>query len=202
MQSYFKFIIIFILCITGCILVNAKEEISQEQIYEIVTNDDLIYIIDEANTFQYSWQFKQDQMIDYKGELNLKLKFNSPWQERINQKFKNKAIKRKHLHFEHHGDLPTTALIKVKVTDQFLEGDKLYLYYYNENTDTLEYINKDLVVKNGYVTFEINHCSDYILTGSIVREAINNPRGMTIIIIILIITIVIAIGATLFSNRK
>ena len=98
--------------------------------------------------------------------------------------------------------LPTTATIKVAVDNNYSDGDKLYLYYYNENSKKLEFIDNNLVVRNGYVSFEIKHCSDYVLTGSIVKTALNNPKSMTIVIVILVIIGVAMVAGTLFLNNK
>ncbi|MDD2489997.1 MAG: hypothetical protein PHY26_01935 [Bacilli bacterium] len=198
MKLFLKFIFITIIFISGCISVKAD---NNKRIYELFTDDNIIYIMDENDTFQYSWKFNRYH-VNNDLDINLNLYFNSPNQAIINQKINDSNIKRKHLYFEHHGELPTTALIKVKVSDQFKEGQKLYLYHYDEESNDLKYVAKNLIVKNGYVEFKINHCSDYVLTGSIVRKAIDNPEGMTVVIVILIVVIVISVGATLFFNRK
>jgi hypothetical protein len=106
------------------------------------------------------------------------------------------------LKFLIYGKLPSEATIKIKVDDKFKDDEKLYLYYYNDETKKLEYIDKGLTVKNGYVEFKINHCSDYLLTGSIVKNAIDNPESMGMIIIVLIGIGIVLVAATLFMNSK
>lgn len=38
------------------------------------------------------------------------------------------------------------------------------LYYYNPETGKFELVNAKVIVKDGYATFEIEHCSDYVLS--------------------------------------
>jgi hypothetical protein len=68
--------------------------------------------------------------------------------------------------FGHHGDLPAQASVRMYVGDMgYSEGDKLYLYYYNSETgklDTLPYSSNYVVDKDGYITVNIVHCSEYV----------------------------------------
>lgn len=57
------------------------------------------------------------------------------------------------------------------------------------------------MVMNGYVTFDIDHCSDYFLTLSIVKEASGKSNNGVVIIGMLII-IVGLVGYTIFKGRK
>ena len=104
--------------------------------------------------------------------------------------------------FEHHGALPSKAKIKLDVSDKYSNGESLYLYYLNEEKGQIEYIKKDIIVKNGYVEFEIDHCSDYFLTSSIVQDAVNNPKNINLIIVVMVVVIIVLIAATLFQNKK
>ncbi|MFA5408089.1 MAG: hypothetical protein WC343_04880 [Bacilli bacterium] len=168
--------------------------------YKTTTNRNIIYVVENNGSFAYSWQFNKEQ---YKDDIPFSLSMldTSSNITSINQYLDDKTTYQ-YLFFEHHGTLPTTALMKVKVSDEFNDGDGLYLYYYNDKTSKLEYIDHNLVVKNGYVSFEIEHCSDYILTGSIVKSALDNPQSMGVVIISLIVIGVILVAVTLFVNNK
>lgn len=168
--------------------------------YKTTTNLSIIYVAEENNKFAYSWQFDRETYKD-NVDFSLIIKESSNTFNLINDQI-DKNNKTKYLFFEHHGFLPTTAVIKVAVDDKYIDGEKLYLYYYNEDSKKLEYIENNLLVKNGYVTFKIQHCSDYVLTGSIVKTALNNPQSMTIIIILLVVVGVAMVAATLFLNSK
>lgn len=66
------------------------------------------------------------------------------------------------IHFRHEGELPGKAEIKVKVG--FDDADDMGLYYFNPETGKFELVNAKVIVKDGYATFEIAHCSDYVLS--------------------------------------
>lgn len=70
------------------------------------------------------------------------------------------------INFGHHGDLPTQASVRMYVGNMgYSEGDKLYLYYYNSETgklDTLPYSSNYVVDKDGYITVNVIHCSEYV----------------------------------------
>lgn len=66
------------------------------------------------------------------------------------------------IHFRHEGELPGKAEIKVKVG--FDDTGDMGLYYYNPETGKFELVNAKVIVKDGYATFEIEHCSDYVLS--------------------------------------
>jgi hypothetical protein len=172
----------------------------EQKAYKTVTNRDVIYVVEQDGTFSHSWQFDKQ---NYKNDINFSLNLSneSRYSEKINSKIDD-DVQRQYLFFEHHGTLPTDALMKVKVSECFKDGQDLYLYYYNDKTDKLEYIDNHLIVKNGMVEFKIKHCSDYILTASIVRTAMDNPQSLGIVIITLIILGVILVAATLFINNK
>lgn len=52
----------------------------------------------------------------------------------------------------------------VYVGNHYKNGDVVYLYYYNSESNQVEAISRSgHVVKDGYVTYVITHCSDYFL---------------------------------------
>ena len=71
------------------------------------------------------------------------------------------------VNFSHHGDLPAQARVRMYVGDMgYKEGDKLYLYYYNSESgklDTLPFSTNYVVDREGYITVDVIHCSDYVL---------------------------------------
>jgi hypothetical protein len=162
----------------------------------IKTNNKIIYTIDNGKSLDYSWSFNKNV---YRDNINFSLKINTNGDD---YSYLYNSVQAKQLSFDYHGKLPSEATIKIKVDDKFKDDEKLYLYYYNDEAKKLEYIDKGLTVKNGYVEFKINHCSDYLLTGSIVKNAINNPESMGMIIIILIGIGIVLVAATLFMNSK
>ncbi|WP_411676227.1 choice-of-anchor I family protein [Caproicibacter sp.] len=71
------------------------------------------------------------------------------------------------LRFADNGLLPSAAQMRVYVGDQAncAPGSTVFLYYLNRTTNQLEQMpqSRYIVDGNGYVTFSIIHCSDYIL---------------------------------------
>ena len=104
--------------------------------------------------------------------------------------------------FDHHGALPSNATVRVNVSDKFSDGEELYLYYYNEETTDIEYIEHHLKVEDGYVEFNIEHCSNYFLTAAVVNDAVNNPKSVNYIIIGLGVIVFILIAVTLSQSKN
>ena len=74
------------------------------------------------------------------------------------------------IRYEHEGILPGEASVKLYVADNFKVGDIIYYYYYNESENILEEIGSYTVDENGYVTIQMEHCSDYVLTEEMLTE--------------------------------
>lgn len=63
------------------------------------------------------------------------------------------------VYFSHHGPLPFRAEIVVAV-----EGQGPYdVAYFNPDTQALEPVSQQVPVKDGCVSWELSHCSDYVL---------------------------------------
>ena len=172
------------------------------------TKDYYYYEIkDYERDLEYSWKFQkeEDQKISIEDslfieeDLRLSLDAKTEDTEKINEEVdQNKLI----ISFDYHGNLPLDTTVKVNVQDKFSNGEKLYLYYYNPELDQIEYIDHGVEVKNGYVEFHIDHCSDYFLTAAVVNDAVNNPQSINFIIIGLVVVVFILIAITLFQSKK
>lgn len=165
-----------------------------------IEKDRIIITLEEENKKAYSWSFDRKKIGD-ELKLNFELNFNSPVKEKIDLKSEENHDKL-YLSFSHHGVLPSEATMRIPVNGKYSDGTKLYLYYYNEEDDEIEYIDRGLKVKDGYVEFKIDHCSDYFLTTTIVNDAANNPQSINIIILALIGIVVLLVGVTMFSTKK
>lgn len=165
-----------------------------------VTKDKIIYIKDDDNgSFNYSWTFDKEEYEKNEFEFDLSINFTSNNQYEIEKRLKHDE-KNKLISFNYHGNLPTSAMIKVLVSDKFKDGDKLKLYYYDDETKDVELIDSNVKVINGCVSFEIKHCSDYFLTLAVVND-VNKSNNNGIIIISMIIIILGLIGYTLFNKK-
>lgn len=172
------------------------------------TKDYYYYEIkDYERDLEYSWKFQKEEeqkisvedSLFIEEDLRLSLDAKTKDTEKINEEVdQNKLI----ISFDYHGNLPLDTTVKVNVQDKFSNGEKLYLYYYNPELDQIEYIDHGVEVKNGYVEFHIDHCSDYFLTAAVVNDAVNNPQSINFIIIGLVVVVFILIAITLFQSKK
>lgn len=160
-------------------------------------NEILIELEEKDTGFKYSWSFDKDKIED-KIKLDFSIDFNSKNQNEIESITGD--MDKLYLSFAHHGDLPSNAKIKVDVSNKFKDKDKLYLYYYNEDKKQVEFIDNNIVVKDGYAEFELEHCSEYFLTGAVVNDAQNNPKSLNSVIIILFGFVMILMTYTLFRK--
>ena len=172
------------------------------------TNDYYLYdVVDNERNLTYSWKFLKEENKNVSVEenmyinndLRLSLDASTKDTKRINEKVKNDKLI---ITFDYHGMLPLEAKVKIDVSDKFNDGEKLYLYYYNPDSDEVEYMDNDVYVKNGSVEFQIKHCSDYFLTAAVVNDAVNNPQSVNYIIIGLIVVVFILIAITLKQSKK
>ena len=172
------------------------------------TNDYYLYdVVDNERNLTYSWKFLKEENKNVSVEENmyinndLRLSIDASTKDtkRINEKVKNDKLI---ITFDYHGMLPLEAKVKIDVSDKFNDGEKLYLYYYNPDSDEVEYMDNAVFVKNGSVEFQIKHCSDYFLTAAVVNDAVNNPQSVNYIIIGLIVVVFILIAITLKQSKK
>ena len=69
-----------------------------------------------------------------------------------------------YISFAHYGELPGPSTIKTYVGDKYKNGDKVYLYYFDEATNKVLMVgDKPLTIKGGYAEYTITHCSTYFL---------------------------------------
>ena len=186
--------------------VNALEK--NVSITKTESNDYYTYEIkDYERGLEYSWQFIKDKAKKVSVEdslyidedLRLSLNKTSEGALRIEDKVDQKKLI---VSFDYHGTLPLKTMVTLNVQNEFKNGKELYLYYYNPDNDTIEYITKNFEVKNGKFSFEIEHCSDYFLTGAVVNDAVNNPQSVNYIIIGLIAVVIVLVAVTLIQSKK
>ena len=124
------------------------------------------------------------------------------------------------LTFASNGSLPSTATIKIKRTvdmKNVLGIDKVYVYYFDEQTLKFEEVAKNLQLDaQNYYTFKIDHNSKFLLTNnelddSLLQEGDNNVVSflmeskvylILIILAILVIVIVLVVLVVYKKNNK
>ena len=75
-----------------------------------------------------------------------------------------------HIYFSHHGKLPGKALVEI-FAGEAEAGKTKYVHYFDGIANEFEYITEVVVQDNGWVVFEIEHCSDYVLSDKLLDTA-------------------------------
>ena len=87
------------------------------------------------------------------------------------------------VNFESNGNLPGTALIKLKVTEEMKNifgDDSVFIYYYNDDSNKFNLVESKLKPNKGYYEFNVDHNSKYVLVKSklddslVVEDSTNN----------------------------
>ncbi len=198
---------IFLLAFSFMITIEITEA-KAVSIEKTETSDSYYYSVkDTERDLEYSWRFIKEQgqnisvedSLYIEEDLRLSLDAKTKDTETINQMVDQEKLI---ISFDYHGALPLETSVRINVKDRFKEGEKLYLYYYNPESDNIEYITHNVEVKDGYVEFQIAHCSDYFLTAAVVNDAVNNPQSINYIIIGLIVIVFILVAITLFQSKN
>jgi len=141
---------------------------------------------DDDNNIIYSWVIDGKKVTDTKS-INTNIKFNSDNFDAISE-LTNYADA-VYLNFEHSGDLPENTKVKVYVGERYKNGDLVNIYYFDEKDNKMENIEMEIEVKDGYVEFVLEHCSEYIITRSEIQT-----NGINVFMIITIIETILLIG--------
>lgn len=144
---------------SGKISASALEDIKSSKItttYEKKNEDEKLL---------YSWSFDGSKMTNEDTKLNINLEIaiiETPNKDKIDALVPASIASLK-IDFKHSGTLPTGTSVKLNVADSFNNDDVLDLYYYNPEADTLEKVTENIVVIDGYASFPLAHCSEYVL---------------------------------------
>lgn len=153
----------------------------------------------QENKLLYSWTIvissleendKYDFGISFVSEHQDKILKITNYSEMLNVKF------------NHSGKLPKGTKIKIYVGDRFADNEKLNLYYYNETKGVMELIDKNLNVEKGFVNFELDHCSEYILTRATLADSASSINTFLITTIIEAIVIISLILLFVFKGKN
>ena len=172
---------------------NAKEE------YQ-----DLLFIINNNEDKElYRWEFKIEDLKDSNITSNLDIEINnSQYNKEILKLTKLNNIT--NLSFKHEGKLPGISTITINMDNIYKDGDKVNLYHYDKNSKKITLIKENIVIENSLVKFDIDHCSEYFLTDTIIDNVlISNPAlGVNIIYIIIPVLIIVSLGIYVFIRTK
>lgn len=177
---------------------NKIENIGKLSVEKIDNGNEITYNYkNKKGTLIYSWIFDKNEIVEFK-KINLDMDFESEFlRETLSVKDNMKILS-----FDHEGLLPNNTRVKVYVGDKYNQDDEIYMYYYDDEIELLRYKESYIVDENGYVEIKINHCSDYLLTGTIVQDAANNPQNINLVIMVLVGIIILLVAVSLFSSNK
>ena len=138
------------------------------------------------NMIRYSWTINGNNIGDIK-TIETYIKFTSNNKEAIDKLTGySDSI---YLNFGHEGKLPKGTKVKIYVGDKYQDETMVGIYHYNQDKNKIDTINKEIKVVNGYVEFDIEHCSEYIIT-----RANINSQSFNWFILISIIEFVLFTG--------
>lgn len=184
------------------IIIDADSKIKKEEIAKIKDSKKTIRLnyCDENKKIVYSWILNGKEILTSE-ELTTSISFASENTKEIDM-LSNYA-NGLHISFKHTGDLPTGTKIKLYVGDKFEDGSIVNLYRYNNNKKQLDFVKDNLNVVDGYVAFDIEHCSEYFITmsniGIINKE---ESSSLNIFMIFTIIELIVIIALVIFIKLK
>lgn len=131
----------------------------------------------------------------------------------------NKSSKTLVLDFAHNGVLPAPATIYVASSATMTEDDTLGLYLYDTQAQTFSKVLDGLWVESGYIAFEIDHCSTWVISAGNIATVVISPAAtptqgeqavtgtgldtsLVAIIVIAVLVVVVAIAAIALVARR
>ena len=184
------------------IIVNNDSKISKEDITKIKESKKTLRLnyYDENKKLLYSWSINGKEIKESK-EFSTLINFTADNTEEI-YKISNYADGI-YINFEHDGALPTGTKVKLYVGEKFANESIVNLYHYNKTEKLLESIKEGLIVKGGYIEFDLEHCSDYFVTMSTIGSVNDNTSSSSnMLLIVIIVAILIIIGLVTFIVIK
>lgn len=172
---------------------NAKEE------YQ-----DLIFIINNKEDKElYRWEFKTENLKDTTINSKLDIQINnSEYSKEILKLTKLKNIT--NLSFKHEGALPGKSTITINIANMYQDGDIVNLYHYDKSSKEIRLIKEKINVENGLIIFDIEHCSEYFLTDTIVDNILvsSSIDNANIVYIIIPVLLIVLLGFFIFIKNK
>lgn len=152
------------------IIVSKTEKIDVNNFVDAVNSGvNVIIPVTDANGNElYRWTFDSKDInvskLNGKKDIDLTVKFTTAKQAKI-QSLVNGVGKALFIDIPNFdGELPGKATLSISVKDKYKDGQKVYLYYYDEKNNKVEKIGDALTVSNGKVDVQITHCSVYFLS--------------------------------------
>jgi len=177
------------------VIVEIRDEntILNKDILKIMNDSKKKFIINNynENIINYTWII-DGKNIGNASDIDTSIKFNSDNVDDIN-KLTNYADS-VYLNFLHNGDVPNGTKIKIYVGDKYNNYERVNIYYYNQEKNKMDTVELEAEVLDGYVEFEIEHCSEYIIT----RSVLESKSSFNYFMVIAIIEFIVIVGYILY----
>ena len=167
-------------------------------VFEKLSNENKslkIDILNEDGTLLYSWIFEGEFKESTMGTFRTGISTLSPSGD-INEAISAiNATRPFILKFAAEGELPIDAKVRYFLDDEYENGSKLTLFFYNETTKQLEEVEQSLTVEDGWINFNLTHCSIYVFAEIplAISPEENNTSYVSIIIAITAIMAILMI---------
>lgn len=174
------------------IIINTDTKIFSEDLQQIKYSEKKVRFnyYNENKKMIYSWQIDGSK-INKTNTFLTTISNDSKYSQEIS-KLSNDADGLV-INFKCDGELPNGTKIKLYVGDNFLDTKALKLYNYNAEAKTLELIKDNLIIRGGYIEFDIEKCGDYFITMSNMDILTKNDSFKTNIILIVFLVFIIVI---------
>ena len=151
---------------------NAYENtIIRKELFEAIRGKNKVLVI---NTVDGQWIFNGADIIDGNVKtIDVGMNMLKTTDANVSKDISSMVNEALVLSYADNGKLPGKALIKIRATEamrKYLDTDKVYVYYFNEENQKLEKIAYELEIVDGFFQFYINHNSDYVMTSNKVDD--------------------------------
>lgn len=138
-------------------------------LFETIKSKNLTAIFEMGD---FNWLIKGGSIGEFpEDKITFSLKVVKVKEEGISTLAENKDIMQ--LKFSHIGEFPFIATLSFKADTEY-KGKKLFLHFYNESLNRLEYSLTGTVSGDGNLAFMFNHASTYVLSPEIFKGSYVN----------------------------
>lgn len=183
------------------IIIKTDSKITQEQLNQIKDSKKTLRFnyYDDNKKLIYSWTINGKEIKDNQ-EFTTSITFAT---ENVKEIYKlSNYADGLYVNFKHTGDLPKGTKIKLYVGDKFENESIVNVYHYNNTEKTLDFIKDNLKVSDGYIEFDVEHCSEYFVTMSTIDNVVKKDTSSNIFMIFTIIELIVIIGLVAFIFIK
>ena len=183
------------------IIIKTDSKITQEQLNQIKDSKKTLRFnyYDDNKKLIYSWTINGKEIKDNQ-EFTTSITFAT---ENVKEIYKlSNYADGLYVNFKHTGDLPKGTKIKLYVGDKFENESIVNVYHYNNTEKTLDFIKDNLKVSDGYIEFDVEHCSEYFVTMSTIDNVVKKDTSSNIFMIFTIIESIVIIGLVAFIFIK